>query len=102
MGGIDGTNCAQDIDLLIAHSLRFKGKWWLHCRKRQDLHHMILHHVADGAGLVVVPSAVFNANCFCYSNLHMINIGTIPNRLEDAIAKAEDKDILYSLLAKIV
>src|SRR2546423_7242677 len=63
---------------------------------------MIGDHVAQGAGLVKVAGAILYADGFGDRDLHMVNIILVPDRLKDAIAEAEDQNILYGLLAQIV
>jgi len=63
---------------------------------------VILDHVTDEAGLVVVPSSAFHTNGFRDGNLDMIDIVLVPDRLQHAISKTEHQHILHCLFAQIV
>ena len=61
-----------------------------------------MKHVAYHAGFLVVPSARFNADVLCRSDLNVMNPLPIPQRLEDRIRETEDEDVLYSFLAEVM
>jgi hypothetical protein len=93
---------AQHVDLLVAHRIGVVGHGRLHRREGDKLHRVVLHHVADRAGLVVVAAARAHAQALGHGDLHVIDIVAVPDRLEDAVAEAEDQDILHRLLAQVV
>src|ERR1700719_4653183 len=63
---------------------------------------MVLDHVAQRAGLLVISAAALHADRFGGGDLHVIDIGAVPERLEDTVAEAERHNILNRLLAQIV
>ena len=63
---------------------------------------MVLHHVAQRAGLLVERPAAFHAQRFRRRDLHVIDVVAIPDRLEDAVGEAEDQNVLHRLLAQVV
>ena len=63
---------------------------------------MTLNHVAQGAGGFIEAAASLDAEGFCCGDLHMIDVVAVPERLEDAIAKTEDQEILHGVFAEIV
>src|SRR5258705_11865437 len=63
---------------------------------------MIGNHVAESASMIVVSAARTDAKCFGGGDLQMIDIAAVPDRLEDAVGKAEDDDVLNRLFAEIM
>ena len=62
---------------------------------------MILEHVSQNPGRVVVsPSSTYH-HLFGNRDLHMVDIITIPDGLKDAIRKTQSENILYRLLAEV-
>ena len=74
----------------------------LHGDKAQQLHHVVLHHVAQRAGLLVKRPAAFHAQRLRRRNLHVIDVVPIPDRLEDSVGEPEHQNVLHRLLAQIV
>ena len=74
----------------------------LHRGQRQNLKQVIRDHVAQCASLLVIAAAHLDAERFGHRDLHVIDVTTIPDRLEDAVAEAEDQDVLDGLLAEVV
>ncbi len=58
----------QDFDLLIPDGLTVRPDGRLHRQVRQDLKQMILHYVADGAGLIVKSAAALDPEVFGHDN----------------------------------
>jgi hypothetical protein len=63
---------------------------------------VILQHVAQGTGRVVVAAALLDANRFGDANLHVIDIAPVPDRLENAVAEPERHDVLDGFFSQIV
>src|SRR5215813_5392779 len=63
---------------------------------------MVLHDIAQRSGLLIERAAPLNTDALCRSDLNVIDIIAIPDRLKDSVCKAEDQDILYGLLAEVV
>src|SRR5262245_44288387 len=63
---------------------------------------MVGNHVAQGARLIVVAAARFDAQGLGDRDLYVVDVAAIPQRLEDAVGKAKDEDILHRFLAEIV
>ncbi len=74
----------------------------LHRHQRQQLQHMVLHHVADCARIIIERDAAFQPDGFGHGDLHVINMRCIPQRFEHQIGKAQRQQVLHRLLAKIV
>src|SRR5579863_1342834 len=63
---------------------------------------MILHHVPDGTGLLIVAASSLQANVLCHSNLYMIDVAAVPYWLENTIGEAEHKNVLHCFLTQIM
>src|SRR5947207_4528953 len=92
----------QDLHFFIADGIRIKGDGWLHCCQAENLHNVVLYHVTNSPGLLIVLCARADAQALSNYNLYMVNILCIPERLKDTIGEAECQQILNGLLAHIV
>ena len=63
---------------------------------------MVLHHVAQRAGLLVEGPAPLHANRLGGGNLHAVDKVPVPDWLKYPVAKPEDQDVLHRLLAQVV
>ena len=63
---------------------------------------MVLHHVAQRAGLVVIAGTAFKPDGFGHRDLHMVDMGGVPQRLVKRIGKAQRHQVLHRFLAEIV
>ena len=63
---------------------------------------MVLHHVAQSAGLLVERAAALDAESFSHGDLHVVDVIAFPDGLKDAVGEAEDEQILHRLLAQVV
>ena len=63
---------------------------------------MVLHHITEGTGLIIVATALFNAQLFSKGNLHIINVLAVPDIFKQQISKADGKNLLNHFLAQIV
>jgi hypothetical protein len=73
-----------------------------HGNKRKDLEDVILNHVADHTGALVVGATALDANGLRVGDLNVIDVLAIPDGLKDAIGKSKDHQVLNRLLAEIV
>ncbi len=63
---------------------------------------MVLDHVAESARFLVVGAASFDADGFGSGDLDVIDVATIPKRLENTVAEAERENVLNGLFPEIV
>src|SRR5437764_4308649 len=63
---------------------------------------MVLYHVTNSPGFLIIGTTSFYTDILCYGDLHMIDVASVPDGLEDAICQAEDEDVLYRLFPEIV
>jgi len=57
---------------------------------------MVLEHVTQNPGFVIITSAVTNIHTLCYRDLDIVHIPAIPYRFKDRVGKAKEKDILWA------
>ena len=72
----------QHVGLLRAHRMCVEADRRLHRDQRQQLEQMVRHHVAQRAGCVIETAAVADAELFVDGDLDMVDVITIPDRLE--------------------
>src|ERR1019366_950142 len=63
---------------------------------------MILHHVAQSSGVVVITAAMFDAHRFGDGDGDIVNVAAVPERLEQRIGKTKGQNVLHRFLAEIV
>ena len=63
---------------------------------------MVLDHVAQRAGALVVRGTTLDADSLGGGNLNVVDVPPIPDRLVHAVAESEDQQVLYGLLPQIV
>ena len=63
---------------------------------------MIGNHVAKRAGGFIEAAAMLYANGFGGSDLHVIDVVAIPQRLDDVVGETKDHQILNGLFSKIM
>ena len=95
-------NGAENLHLLVAHRVHVHHGGRLHGQKRDHLQHVVLHHVADGAGLLVKLAAAFHAERLGHGDLHAVNVIAVPDGLQEAVGEAEDQQVLHRLFAQVV
>ena len=96
------TQGLHDFDLLVAHGVGAEIDGRFHRGEAEKLEEMVLHHVAQGAGILVVSRARFDAERFARRDLHIVDIAAVPQRFEDGVGEAQDHDVLRGLLAEVV
>ena len=99
---LDGTHGMQHLHLLVAHLRGVEGDGRLHRRQTQQLHHVVLHHVAQRARGIVVGAPPFHPEVLGHGDLHVVDELLVPERLEDAVGEPHDQDVLHRLLAQVM
>ena len=67
-----------------------------------QLEAVVLHDVAQGAGLVVELAAALDADRLGHGDLDRVDVAPVPDRLEQPVPEAEDRQVLNRLLAEVV
>ena len=98
----DRPDGAQHLDLLVAQRFGIEVGRRLHGDQCEHLQQMTLHHVAQGAGGVVVAGPPLDAAGLGMGDLHMVDIVAVPQRLEHQVGEPEHQDVLHRLLAEVV
>ena len=99
---LQGPQGAHDLDLFVAHAVRREIGGRLHGGEAEELEEVVLHHVAQGAGAVVIGPAAFHAESLAGGDLDVIDVAVVPERLEDAVGETQHHDVLRGLLAEEV
>ena len=102
VGFVDRLQRLQDFELFIPQGIRFERIRRLHRNKAKELHHVVLDHVANGAGFFVIIAASLNAQGLGNGDLHVIDVRIVPQRLEQDVGEAKRHEVLYRLLAEVV
>ncbi len=98
----DGLERLEDLDLLVADRVLGQAGGRLHRHHAQQLQQVVLHHVAQRAGVVVELAARFHAKLLGDGDLHVLHPLAAPQRLEQRVAEADRHQVLHRLLAQIV
>lgn len=100
--GLDGGDGAENADLLVTNVLRGEGNGPLHGEQCQDLEKVVLHNVADYAELVEVSTTTLGTERLLESDLHIVDVMSVPGRTKERVPKAENQYVLHHLLAQVV
>src|SRR5439155_8772580 len=63
---------------------------------------MVLHHVANSAGLVVKTSAALYAEIFRHGDFHTFDVVAIPEGFDKGVGETEGKQVVNCSLAQVV
>ena len=63
---------------------------------------MVLHHVAQRAGIVVVTPAPFESDGFRDGDLHVVDGRCVPQRLEQRVREPQREQVLHRLFSEVV
>src|SRR5438067_13160035 len=61
---------------------------------------MILHHVAQGAGGFIVTGPALHSECFGSSDLDVIDVTRVPDRLKNRVGETENQNVLRRFFAE--
>uniref|UniRef100_E6PY25 Uncharacterized protein n=1 Tax=mine drainage metagenome TaxID=410659 RepID=E6PY25_9ZZZZ len=98
----DSWNGLPRLEFFAAHAFGFEGDGRLHGDEAEQLHDVVLDDITQRAGFLVKRTAAFDAEGFRSGDLYVVDVVAIPDWLEDAVAEAEDEDVLDGFLAEIV
>jgi hypothetical protein len=92
----------EQLRLAIANVLRGQRVGRLHRDEREHLEEVVLDHVAQRAGLLVIATAPLDAGGLGNRDLHVIDRLAAPGPLDHRVGEPEDEDVLHRLLAEVV
>ena len=102
VGRRDVAQRLQHLQLLVANAVRLERDRRLHRRQAQNLQQVVLHHVAQAAGLFEVAAAPLDADGLGPGDLDVVDEVVVPDRLEDAVREAEHQQVLDGLFSEVV
>ena len=102
IGGRDRPQRAQDLHFLVAHRGRVEIGRRLHRHQREQLEHVVLHHVAKRAGAVVIIAAALDPDRLGDGDLDVVDMRAVPQRLEHRVREPQREQVLDRLLAEIM
>ncbi len=100
--GSMGPQRTDGVDLGAAHRVGGERHRRLHRGQRQHLQHVVLHHVAQRSGAVVVHRARAQPFLLGDGDLDVVDAAVVPEVLEDAVGEPQHHQVLHGLLAEIV
>ena len=96
------TQGEEHLQHLVADRVRIRRHGWIHRPDGQQLQQVVLHHVAQCPGRLVVSGPRPDAERLGRGDLDVLHVIPIPERLEDAVRKAHHEHILHRLLAQVM
>jgi len=102
VAGADGTQRAQHLELFVAHGAGLEGRWRLHGDQAEKLQHVVLHHVAQGPGMVVIAAPALDTQFLGDGDLHVVDQAGVPHGFQERVGEAERHQVLHRFLAEIV
>ena len=92
----------ERLHLLIPDGFGLKVHRRLHGDERQHLHEVVLQHILENAGLLVIRAPPLHPQGFSGGNLDVVHMVMVPQRLKEGIAKADGQDVADHLLAQVM
>jgi len=99
---VHGPDRAEQLHLFVTDRLGLERDRRLHGHERENLQEMILNHVPQSAGLLVVSAASAHAHRLAHGDLHVVNRVAVPQPFENRVREAEHHDILDGFLAEVM
>ena len=94
------THGLEHFGLFIAQGADGGGRF--HGRQGEQLQQVVLHHVAQHPGAIIISGAMFHADAFGHCNLHLGDIVAVPQGFKNSIGKPKSQYILHRFFAQIV
>src|SRR5678816_339978 len=99
--GSDGPHGSKSSLLFGPQAIRIAADGRPHREQRNDLQHMVLHHMADYTHLFVETSSALCTQSLGHCDL-ALDVVAVPYRLQKRVRKAEVEQILDRLFAEIM
>ncbi len=92
----------EHLQLLVAHAVGVKRGRRLHRQQRQQLQHVVLNEIAQRAGALVVAGTPLDPDVLGGSDLNLVDVVAVPDRLEQRVGEPQRHQVLDRLLAQVV
>ena len=92
----------EDLSFCLSDTLSREVIGSSHEDECEHLEEMILYHISEGSGRLIVCPTIPDRERFTHGDLDIVDIMMIPYRLEKNIGKPKCEDILYSSFRHIV
>ena len=92
----------EHLELLVAQAVGVERRRRLHRQQRQQLEHVVLDQVAQRAGALVVAGAPPDPDVLGGSDLDVVDVVAVPDRLEQRVGEPQRHQVLDRLLAEVV
>src|SRR5437879_12407394 len=79
-----------------------EGYRHFHRNDRHKLGQMVLNHIAESPGLLVVGPAMLDAEIFGNGNLNVLDGVAFPERYKNRVREAERQELLHRLFAEVM
>ena len=96
------THRAESLDFFIAQRVGGERVGRVHGDQRQQLQQVVLEHVLENAGAVIVLAALAHNHVLGHGDLYLVDVVPVPDGLEDGIGEPEHQEVLHRLLAQVV
>jgi hypothetical protein len=97
-----GPNRIEDIDFPVPDFICLIGYRRLHGDHAKKLHQVILDHIPQRPGFVVVLTPVLHIHRFSYRYLHIFDVIAVPERFKNGVGKPECQDILHGFFSQVM
>ena len=79
-----------------------RQRQWFHGQEGDHLEQMILHHIANRAGVIIEFPPSGDAEFLGHGDLHAVHIVAIPNRFEKGVCETEEEQVLDRLFPEVM
>src|SRR5262245_10479749 len=100
--GFERWHGLEHLHLFVTDRFAVELHRWFHGEVCQDLKHMVLDDIANGAGRVIKAPSTLNAEILGHGDLHAFNVVAIPERLQKSIGETEEQHVVNRPLAEIM
>src|SRR5581483_219973 len=99
---VDRARRAKDPYLLVALVLRVDADGRFHGKEGDDLEQVILNDIPKRAHLFVEPASAVDAEILRHRDLHVGDVSSIPDRLQQPVREPKDEEVLYRFFSQEV
>ena len=93
---------SEQLDSFVTNPLGLPPGGRLDGGDPQQLHHVVLEHVAEHASLLVVAGTLLDTESLGGDDPDVVHVVAVPQRLEDGVRQTEREHVLHRLLGKVV